>query len=95
MRVVVADTSPLNCLVLTGTIGLLPQLFGQVIAPDIVRLELLHPEAPGPVRAWAAMWPDWLVVMPALTSAGDDLAFLDAGERAAIALAESLNRTFC
>ena len=53
MRVVVADTSPLHYLVLTNTIDLLPRLFQQVIAPDVVRAELLAEETPALVRAWS------------------------------------------
>jgi predicted nucleic acid-binding protein len=90
VRVVVADTSPLHYLVLTNTIDLLPRLFEQVIAPEIVRAELLHPEAPVLVRTWAAAMPGWLTIMPAPPDASEDLGSLDAGERAAIVLSEVL-----
>ncbi len=86
MRVVVADTSPLHYLILTNTIDLLPRLAEQTIAPTIVRAELLHEEAPPRVRAWAAALPAWLTVLPAPPDAGADIARLDDGERAAIAL---------
>ncbi|MGD9714076.1 MAG: DUF3368 domain-containing protein [Thermomicrobiales bacterium] len=86
MRVVVADTSPLHYLILTNTIDLLPRLAEQTTAPTIVLTELLHEEAPPRVRAWAAMPPPWLTIMPAPVDAGEDIAWLDDGERAAIAL---------
>jgi predicted nucleic acid-binding protein len=89
MRLVVADTGPLNYLVLTGDIELLPRLFGRIIVPTAVCEELAHPEAPLAVRDWINRRPDWLV-----THANPDrgdldavLAALDDGERAAIALA--------
>jgi hypothetical protein len=37
VRLVVADTSPLHYLVLTGDIELLAQLFGRVLVPQTVR----------------------------------------------------------
>ena len=43
---VVADTSPINYLLLIGQIDLLPQLFQQIIIPDVVRDEMLNPDAP-------------------------------------------------
>jgi predicted nucleic acid-binding protein len=88
--VVVADASPLHYLVLTDTVDLIPRLFKRVIVPEIVRAELLHPEAPMPVRGWATEPPAWLVVSPAPVDAGDDLTSLDDGERAAIALSSNL-----
>ena len=41
--IIVADTSPLNYLVLIGEIELLPSLFGQVIIPHAVLAELANP----------------------------------------------------
>lgn len=40
MKVVVADTSPLNYLVLIGQVDVLSQLYGEVLIPDIVAQEL-------------------------------------------------------
>ena len=91
MRVAVADTSPLHYLVLTNTIGLLPRLFDKVIVPEIVRAELLHEEAPELVRVWAAVPPRWFTILPAPMDPGDNLAILDASERAAIALSATLH----
>jgi len=52
MRLVVADTGPLNYLLLIEAIDLLPKLFDRVFIPAAVHRELAHPLAPGPVRAW-------------------------------------------
>jgi predicted nucleic acid-binding protein len=46
MRLVVADTGPLNYLVLIEAVELLPKLFERVFAPEAVRLELLDQDAP-------------------------------------------------
>jgi predicted nucleic acid-binding protein len=90
VRVVVADASPLHYLILTNVVDLLPRVFQQVIAPETVCAELLADEAPALVRAWAATPPGWLSIMPAPPDVGEDLARLDAGERAAIALSTAL-----
>jgi predicted nucleic acid-binding protein len=42
--IVVADTSPLNYLVLIDEIDLLPAIFGKVLLPQAVFLELQHPK---------------------------------------------------
>jgi predicted nucleic acid-binding protein len=91
MRLVVADTGPLNYLVLIEAIELLPKLFENVFAPEAVRVELLDKDAPAVVRAWAAQTPGWLDVRT-VSSAIDDPAWraLDIGEREALALARTL-----
>lgn len=95
MRAAVADTSPLNYLVLIGAIDMLPRLFEAVIVPGAVEAELLHARAPAAVRRWAAAPPPWLRVAHALPPpAGAGLDHLDAGERAVIALALSLQPDF-
>lgn len=50
--VVVADTTPLNYLVLIERIEVLHLLFGEVIIPEAVLTELRHPKAPIAVTAW-------------------------------------------
>ncbi len=53
--IVVADTTPVNYLVLIDAADLLPRLFGQVRIPPAVFAELQDPETPDPVRAWVRM----------------------------------------
>jgi predicted nucleic acid-binding protein len=89
---VVADTGPLNYLIQIDAIGVLPKLFDQIVIPDSVHAELVHPRAPAVVRAWAAEIPGWLVVRP---DDGRDWSSaqwraLDKGERATIALATNI-----
>ena len=61
--VVVADTSPLNYLVLIEHVGILPRLYARVLIPPAVLSELTHPAAPRSVREFAANHPGWLEVV--------------------------------
>ena len=88
MLLVVADTSPLNYLVLIGQVEILPALFERVFVPQLVRNELADNEAPESVRRWIATPPSWLEIVPADHENSDpELLRLDDGERAAILLA--------
>ena len=88
MRLVVADTSPLNYLVLIEQVEILPALFEKVFVPQIVRDELQHSEAPESVRRWIAEPPSWVEIAPAGRDSDEPtLLHLDDGERAAIQLA--------
>jgi predicted nucleic acid-binding protein len=88
MRLVVADTGPLNYLVLIEQIGLLPALFEKVFVPQAVVEELRHDEAPAVVRRWIAEPPLWIEIVPSGNDRSDPaLLHLDDGERAAIELA--------
>ena len=58
--IVVSDTSPLNYLILTDSIDVLPAIFGRVYAPSAVVNELSHPRSPQEVRTWASSLPEWL-----------------------------------
>ncbi|MGE3308464.1 MAG: hypothetical protein AB7O66_00725 [Limisphaerales bacterium] len=52
--IVVADTGPINYLILRGHIGLIPAFYGSVLLPlSAVHRELIHPGAPVLVRDWA------------------------------------------
>jgi hypothetical protein len=62
VRLIVADTGPINYLVLIGSIDLLPILFEQVILPSAVQAELVNADAPLSVRSWIANSPAWLEV---------------------------------
>ena len=94
MRVAIADTSPLRYLVLISAIDILPRLFESIFVPDVVHRELCHPHAPVLVRRWADAAPAWLTVVPTPPAEDADLRGLDAGERAAIALATTMRPDF-
>ena len=87
--VVVADTSPINYLVLIGQIDLLARLYTRILIPPAVLAELKHPLAPQPVRNWADNAPLWLEVLSPRSSL--ILPKLDLGETEAIALATEVN----
>lgn len=87
--IVVSDTSPLNYLVLIGAEQVLPVLFGQVIAPPVVLIEMQRPKAPQKVQSWANNPPAWLEIRAPKDIS--QIGSLGPGELAAIALALELN----
>src|SRR5258706_3259812 len=87
--VVVADTSPVNRLVLIGQIELLPGFYSRILIPPAVLGELKHQVAPKPVRDWVANPPTWLEVLAPKSSC--TIAQLDLGESEAIALAMDMH----
>ena len=88
MRLVIADTGPVNYLILIGLIDLLPRMFEIVIVPTAVQTELSNLLAPPLVRSWIADPPAWLKIVPAPTLTLSTR--LHNGEAAAIALAAAL-----
>ncbi len=85
--VVIADTSPLNYLVLIEQADVLPILFGKIVIPPSVLAELRHARAPQAVVEWIASAPPWLVVERNIPSLPGPMTDLDLGEREALALA--------
>ncbi len=61
--IVVADTSPINYLVLIEQIGILPSQYTRVLIPPAVFDELTHPAAPNMVRDWTQNHPAWLEIL--------------------------------
>jgi len=92
VRLVIADTGPINYLVLIERIDLLPALFQKVILPSAVQRELDDRDTPSSVRDWIAHPPAWVEVRETPGQYADDesLRGLDDGEQAAIALAAAL-----
>lgn len=94
--VVVSDTSPISYLVLIGSEKVIPELYGEVVVPEAVHRELIHPRGPDVVRKRILGSPAWVKV-EATGSGGverrsgkeqhRDLQELDSGEREAIVLA--------
>jgi predicted nucleic acid-binding protein len=88
VRLVIADTGPVNYLILIGHIDLLPRMFERVVLPAAVQTELSNSLAPPSVQRWITHFPAWLetVQTPAVTlSTG-----IHKGEAAAIALAAAM-----
>jgi predicted nucleic acid-binding protein len=87
----VADTSPLCYMILIEEVGLLQDLFHQVLVPTAVLAELLHEGAPVAVRGWAANLPPWVSARENPVRSTVGLEKLQAGEQAAILLAELIS----
>jgi len=85
--IVVADTTPLNYLVLIGEIEVLSSLYEKILIPPAVHEELQQPKTPLVVRSWASELPAWCEVRPPLSVPDVNLSELNAGERDAIQLA--------
>lgn len=89
MTVVVADTSPINYLLLIGEITILEGLYGEILIPPEVLAELSDVDAPPEVLRWITTHPAWLHVRRAsIIHDHPALRDLDPGERAAILLAQ-------
>lgn len=88
--IVVADTSPINYLILIEEIEILPKMYGAVTIPPAVHDELLRPSAPATVRTWIGQSPSRLGVRAPENAPDAMLAKLDPGERDAILLAGEL-----
>lgn len=89
--IVVADTSPINYLVLIDAVGVLPALYENIVVPHAVFAELQVAETPEKVRDFVKVFPPWFDVRQATVLLDSELSELDAGEREAIALVEELN----
>jgi len=90
MQSIVADTTPLNYLVLIQATDILPELYRTVLIPPAVKAELAHANTPALVRAWISQPPAWLEVVSLKRPVDSALEHLDAGEREAISLASEL-----
>jgi predicted nucleic acid-binding protein len=91
VQLVVADTGPINYLILIGHIEVLPALFESVILPAVVRDELKHRKAPPVVHRWITNPPSWVEVHQTDRVRYASMEKLDAGEEDAIALAIELH----
>jgi predicted nucleic acid-binding protein len=89
VRLVIADTGPVNYLILIDCIDLLPRMFERVVLPAAVQAELSNPLAPPAVQHWIADSPAWLEI--AQTPAVNLSTGIHKGEAAAIALAAAMH----
>jgi len=72
--IVIADTGPINYLILIGEIELFPALYDRVAVPPSVCEELGRLRAPEAVRAWIAQPPSWLEILTPTNSPDAGLA---------------------
>lgn len=91
MKVVVADTSPINYLVLIDKVDVLRRLYIRIVIPEEVLNELGARGAPPQVSAWIRAVPEWVEVRSAMATPPLELQVgkddLDAGEIAALSVA--------
>jgi len=57
MQSIVADTTPLNYLVLIEAAEILPKLYRKILIPPAVKAELTNANTPNIVRAWMSQPP--------------------------------------
>ena len=91
---VVADTSPINYLILIQHEWLLPALYTQIMIPPAVLRELQDLETPETVRTWLTHPPRWLEIEVPPPVDSSTLPTLGAGEREAIVLAQAVKADF-
>ncbi|WP_263416827.1 hypothetical protein [Terriglobus albidus] len=89
--IIVADTSPLNYLILLGQQDLLLTMYGSLIVPRAVLIEMQHAAAPMAVQRWAANPPSWVSIRSPKQIDDTLPDALGAGEREAISLALELH----
>jgi predicted nucleic acid-binding protein len=89
VRLVIADTGPINYLIQIGHIEIFPHIFERIALPSAVQGELSDSRAPLLVRRWIAEMPAWLEIHD--TIGLPQVSGLHRGETAAIALAKFLH----
>jgi predicted nucleic acid-binding protein len=80
VQLVIADTGPVNYLILIGHIDVLPALFEKVILPAVVRDELKHRKASPVVQQWIADPPLWVEIHASAQVHDPSADALDPGE---------------
>lgn len=88
--IVIADTSPINYLILIDAIDVLPKMFGELTIPRAVFTELQHEKASASIRDFTMRCPGWLKIVSVQVPSGTGLEKLDYGEQEAIYLAEQV-----
>jgi predicted nucleic acid-binding protein len=91
VQLVIADTGPVNYLILIGHIDVLPAIFEKVVLPAAVRDELKHCKASAIVQQWIADPPSWVEIHEIAHVHDPSMDALDPGEEDAIALAVELH----
>lgn len=86
---IIADTSPLNYLILIDAVDILRVIFQEVAIPHAVQRELLAPGATEKVKEWIGNAPPWLKIR-AVKDIEESIK-LGRGETEAISLAMELS----
>ena len=85
--ITVSDTSPVHYLILIRQTEILPKIFGEIIIPEPVAVEMRHPKAPREVREWIKSPPAWVRIQKARHEYLPVIRSLGKGELSAIAIA--------
>lgn len=88
--IIVSDTTPLHYLILINRAELLAELFGEIIIPEAVYLEISHERTPSEVLRWMQDRPEWLRIESA-PDLSEPITGLGRGETEAIAIALTEN----
>ena len=62
MTVVIADTTPINYMILIAETEILPRLYQRIVIPGEVFAELIDDGAPPVVREWTKRHPPWIEI---------------------------------
>lgn len=84
---IVSDTTPLHYLVILERAELLEKLFGEIIIPEAVFVELQHERTPQKVLAWIKALPSWIKIKKPNRANVENIEGLGRGETEAIAIA--------
>lgn len=90
MTLIVADTGPINYLILTGCVNVLPKLMTTVVLPELVVRELQAAGAPDAVREWVHDLPGWIEVRKPAGMIAEQPE-LSRADRAAVSIARELH----
>jgi predicted nucleic acid-binding protein len=85
--ITISDTTPIHYLIILEITEILPKIFGEIIIPEAVAEEMMHPKAPLEIRNWIASPPTWVRIRSPRNIYQPKLRGLGKGEIAAIALA--------
>ncbi len=85
--IVVSNTTPIHYLIVIGRESILPELFSEIMIPDVVLSEMRHPNAPKIVRDWVSAKPNWAVTRYGTENLQKKITGLGKGETSAIAIA--------
>jgi predicted nucleic acid-binding protein len=88
--IIISDTTPIRYLVEIEKAHILEELFGKIIIPEKVFLELQGRRTPPKVIAWIQAHPDWIEIRHADTSLVTTQKKIGPGEIEAFALALEL-----
>lgn len=89
--ILISNATPLRYLIEIETVHILKELFGTIIIPQAVSVELQHKNTPRKVKEWIQTPPEWLEIRQANPALFAPQKQIGKGEHETIALALELN----